>query len=101
MVRSRVPVVLGSKPDATIAVYVNLLHIKTYVGIQTSSHWYGVDVLRKGAGSGILPRHLTAFQNYKDHPKMALALLQNGTFIKTKTKLAYLDTKPIVKGIIS
>ncbi|GBM83086.1 hypothetical protein AVEN_73085-1 [Araneus ventricosus] len=50
--RLRARSVPGSKPDFTEDPCMGPLHIKSYVGDQTSSHWCSVDVWRGAAISG-------------------------------------------------
>ncbi|GBM15914.1 hypothetical protein AVEN_131123-1 [Araneus ventricosus] len=51
---------------------LGLLHVKSYVGDQTSSRWCDAEVWTGGGR----PRHLTAVQNYEVRPQIALVLLQ-------------------------
>ncbi|GBM79847.1 hypothetical protein AVEN_136503-1 [Araneus ventricosus] len=50
------------------------LHAKSYVGGQTSFSWCGAEILR-GCQLRCRTRHLTATQNDKVHPKIALVLV--------------------------
>ncbi|GBM06410.1 hypothetical protein AVEN_266363-1 [Araneus ventricosus] len=68
----------SSKPDS-IDIYVDLLHIKSYVVGQTSSRWFGAKACRRGCQLRCRPRYLTTVQSYDVRLKVALVLLQNGT----------------------
>ncbi|GBM82009.1 hypothetical protein AVEN_51854-1 [Araneus ventricosus] len=68
----------GSKIDSTEdPSYIGIIHVKSYVGGQTSSRWCGSEVRRGVCQLKCRPRHLTQFQNYEVHPKIAFVLFQN------------------------
>ncbi|GBM26083.1 hypothetical protein AVEN_12844-1 [Araneus ventricosus] len=63
--------------DRRTAVSAHMVHVKS-----VRAKCPPVGIVRKfGEGSQLRcrPRHLTAIQNYKVRPKIALVLLQNGT----------------------
>ncbi|GBO46045.1 hypothetical protein AVEN_203612-1, partial [Araneus ventricosus] len=63
------------------AVYVGLLHAKSYVGCQTSSRRCNAEVWRVGWLLRYRPRHLTPAENDEVRPKIALVFLQSGALI--------------------
>ncbi|GBO28066.1 hypothetical protein AVEN_37790-1, partial [Araneus ventricosus] len=60
---------------------LGLLHVKSYVGGQTSSRWCGAETWRGRCELRCRPRHLTVVQNCDARPKITLVLLQNGTLM--------------------